>query len=121
MNIETAMAGVLQERSALEQPEGIFSPTYISEHMQRLNQYTSALDTAVSDKEAELIVKEGQLFMEHIKTMSANAAKELIKYELAAERAEVAKIVRFVSNNWKIIGTAQSRVKHLVEEAKNTV
>ncbi len=122
MNVETAIAGVLTERSALQQPEGVSSPTYISEHMQRLSQYTSALEEILAEEEKKLEVKEAILFKQYRDNgMSVNAAQTAIKYEIAADKGEVDRLTRLCSSSWRFIGSSQSRIKHLVEEAKNTI
>lgn len=121
MDITTAISGVLTERSALQQPEGISSPSYISEHMYLLTQYTSALEEALADAEASLLVKEGKLFKEYLKNMSANAAKIQIKYELAADQAEIMRLTRFCSSSWRFVSSSQSRINHLVAEAHNQI
>lgn len=122
MNLATALSGVLTERNALQQPEGISLPSYISEHMQRLSQFTSALDICVGEEEKKVAVQEAELFKKYKgEGMSVNAAQNLIKYDLASERAEIVRLRSLVSSSWRFIGASQSRVKHLVEEAKNTI
>lgn len=121
MDIDTAIAGVLTERSALQQPEGVSSPTYISEHMQRLSQYTSVLEEAIANEEKKLKIRESGLYKEYIKTSSVNKAQTIIKYELMADEAQIEYLKRLVSSSWRFIGASQSRIKHLVEEAKNTI
>lgn len=122
MDIATAIAGVLQERSALQQPEGVSSPTYISLHMQTLAQYNSALEEVLADIEADLEKKESVLFKEYTKAgKSVNAAQTQIKYELAADKAEITRLTRFCSSSWRLISVSQSRIKHLVAEANNQI
>lgn len=122
MDIATAISGVLQERSALQQSEGISNPSYISEHMQRLSQYNSALDERLGDEEKKIDVKEAELFKSYrAKGMSVNAAQTQIKYDIAADKAEITRLTRLVSSSWRFIGASQSRIRHLVEEAKNTI
>ena len=58
MDIATAISGVLQERNALQQPEGVSNPTYMSEHMQLLEQYNSALEVSVSQSGIKHIIQE---------------------------------------------------------------
>lgn len=123
MNIDTAIAGVLTERSALQQKEGLSMPTYISEHMQALAQYTSALEECVGNEQKRIDLKEAELFDQYTKKekKSVNAAQTIIKYELAVDRAELARLTRLCSTSWRFISVAQSRHKHLIAEAQNQV
>lgn len=122
MNIETAITGVLTERSALQQPEGLSLPTYISEHMQALAQYTSALDECVGKENKRIEIEEARLFKEYRKEgMSVNAAEKAIKYDLAADKAEIVYLQRLVSSSWRFISVSQSRFKHLIAEAQNQI
>lgn len=122
MELATAIAGVLQERSALQQPEGITSPSYISEHMQLLTQYNSALEENLADIESNLEIREANLFKElKSKGLSVNAAQVQTKYDVAADRAEVIRLTRLCSSSWRFISSSQSRVKHLIQEAQNQI
>lgn len=120
MNIEAAKAGVLKERTALEDSQGLSNPSYISEHMQALSQYVAILDDLAREKEETLEKKEARLFKQYRSGgMSVNGSQTQIKYEMMDERAEMASLNRLVSSSWKFINACQSRLKYLVEEAKN--
>ena len=123
MDIATAISGVLTERSALQQPEALSAPSYISEHMQRLSQYNSALEECLGDVQKEVEVREATLFKKYTKEdkMSVNAAEKQIKYELAADKAEITRITRLVNSSWRFISVSQSRIKHLIQEAQNQI
>lgn len=122
MDIELAISGVLTERSALQQPEGVSHPTYISEHMQRLSQYNSSLEENLAQAEKTLKLKEAELFKEYTASGdSVNKAQTKIKYELAADEAQIIYTTRLVSSSWRFISVSQSRIKHLIEEAKNQI
>lgn len=122
MDLATAIAGVLQERSALQQEEGVSNPGYISEHMQRLVQFNSVLEEKLGEEEKKLELEEARLFKEYRKKgMSVNAAQTQIKYDIAADKAEITRLTRLCSSSYRFISTSQSRVKHLVEEAKSTI
>lgn len=122
MKLDTAIAGVLQERSALQQPQGISSPSYISEHMQLLTQYNSALEENLAEIESNLEKTEASTFKAHrAKGLSVNAAQVQTKYDIAADRAEVIRITRLCSSSWRFISSSQSRVKHLIEESHNQI
>lgn len=121
MNIEMAIAGVLKERSALQQKEAVSNPSYISEHMQLLSQFNSALEERLGELQKKVEVKEAELFNVYNKNMSVNAAQTKIKYELAADKAEVTRLQRLCSTSWRFISVSQSRIKHLVAEAQNQI
>lgn len=122
MDIATAISGVLTERSALQQIEGLSLPTYISEHMQALAQYNSALEERLGDEQKRVEIEEARLFKEYkSRGMSVNAAEKEIKYELAADKAEITRLQRLCSSSWRFISVAQSRHKHLMAEASNQV
>ena len=121
MSLEDAIAGVLTERSALQQQEGISLPSYISEHMHLLSQYNSALEECLAEEEKKLGIREAELFKEYRKTMSVNASQIQVKYDVAADRAEVIRLTRLCSSSWRFISSAQSRIKHLIMEAQNQI
>ena len=122
MSIETAIKGVLQERSALQKEEGVSNPSYISEHMQRLVQFNSVLEERLGEEEKKLEIEEARLFKEYrAKSMSVNASQTQIKYDIAVDKAEVTRLTRLCNSSYKFISASQSRVKHLVEEAHNQI
>ena len=122
MKLDTAIAGVLQERSPLQQPQGVSSPSYISEHMQLLTQYNSVLEEKLAELESELEVKESNTFKSHRESgLSVNAAQVQTKYDIAVDHAEVVRLKRLCSSSWSFISSSQSRVKHLIEESHNQI
>lgn len=122
MNIETAIAGVLTERSALQQQEFISQPTYISEHMYLLTQYNSSLEESLAGEEKKLKLKEAELFKQYTASGdSVNKAQTKIKYELAADEAEIISLTRLCSSSRHFVSVAQSRIKHLIQEANNQI
>lgn len=122
MKIDTAIAGVLQERSALQQMDGTPNPSYLSEHMQLLTQYNSILEECVGEEKKKLEIREAELFKQYRKDgMSVNASEIQLKYEVATERAEVNRLQSLVGSSWRFISSTQSRVKHLIEESHNQI
>lgn len=122
MNLDTAIAGVLQERSALQQMEGTPNPSYLSEHMQLLSQYNSILEELVGDEKKKLEVREAELFEKYrAKGMSVNASEVQTKYDVVADRAEVNRLQSLVNSSWRFISATQSRIKHLIEESRNQI
>lgn len=122
MLLTTALKGMLDARTALQKPEGVSLPTYISEQTQRLAQYSGAVEEILAEDEADLITKESAKFKEYMsKEKSANMATNLLKYDFTVERAEIVKLTRLCNSSWKIISVSQSRVKHLIAEATNQI
>lgn len=112
----------MEARDALQKPEGISLPSYISEHTQRLAQYTGALEEILAEGEADLVKKTAAKFKSYMDDgKSANMSGELLKYDFVEERAEVVKLTRLCNSSWKIISVSQSRVKHLIAEASNQI
>lgn len=122
MDIATAIAGVLQERSALQQMEGTPNPSYLSEHMQLLSQYNSILEERVGEEKKKLEIREAELFKGYRKEgMSVNASEVQLKYDVAVDRAEINRLQSLVNSSWRFVSSTQSRVKHLIQEAQNQI
>lgn len=122
MDLATAIAGVLQERSALQQMEGTPNPSYLSEHMQRLTQYNSILEERVGEEDKKLHIREAELFKAYRKKgMSVNASEVQVKYDVAVDRAEVKRLQSLVNSSWRFVSSTQSRVKHLILESQNQI
>lgn len=122
MDQSTAVAGMLEVRDALDSPQGIFTPTFISLKIQELAQYVGAIEIIIADKEEALALKEAAKYKEYLDSgKKTSAAKDLARYEFVADHAEITKLTRYVSSSWKIVSTAQSRIRHLIEESKNQI
>ncbi len=86
MKIDTAIAGVLQERGALQNMEGTPNPSYLSEHMHLLSQYNSILEERVGEKKKELETREAELFKKYRKEgKSVNASEVQTKYDVVED------------------------------------
>lgn len=122
MLLATALKGMQEARNSLQQKEGVSNPSYISEHTQRLAQYTGAVEEVLAEDEADLVKKESDKFKAYMdEKKSANMASNLLKYDFTEERAQIIKLTRLCNSSWKIISVAQSRVKHLIAEANNQI
>jgi hypothetical protein len=122
MLLTTALTGMLEARGALQKPEGVSNPTYISEQTQRLAQYTGAVEEILASDEADLIIKESTQFKKYLdEKKSPNMATNLLKFDFTNEKAEIARLSRLTNSSWKIISVSQSRVKHLIAEATNQI
>ena len=122
MKLDAALAGVLQERAALQKMEGTLSPSYLSEHMQVLSQYNSILEERVGEEKKKLEIREAELFKKYRKEgKSVNASEVQMKYDVAEDKAEVTRLMALVSSSWRFISVTQSRIKHLIEESHNQI
>lgn len=122
MELSTAITGMLDTRKALSSPEGLSSPTFISEQIQTLAQYVGAIELILADLESELTKNEAKRYKEYMNSgKKTSTAKDLAKYDFITEHAEINKLQRYVSSSWKIVSTSQSRIRHLIEESKNQI
>jgi hypothetical protein len=123
MLLATAVNSMLETREALRKQEGLSNPTYISEQIQKLAQYTGAVEEILAEDEAQLVKDEAAKFKSYMNDhgKSPNMASNLLRYDFVDDRAEIVKLTRLCNSAWKIIGVAQSRVKHLIAEATNQI
>lgn len=122
MDQATAVSGMLDVRNSLDSPEGIFTPTFISVKIQELAQYVGAIEIIIAEKEEQLALKEAAKYKEYLDGgKKTSTAKDLARYDFTAEHAEITKLTRYVSSSWKMVSTAQSRIRHLIEESKNQI
>lgn len=122
MLLTTAVKGMLDARTALQQPEGVSNPSYISEQIQKLAQYTGVVEEALAQEESDLVIKESAQFKGYMAAgKSANMSGELLKHDYPKERANIVQLTRLCNSSWKIIGVSQSRIKHLIAEANNQI
>lgn len=119
MDLETAIKGLLQVRNTLRSTQGVIDPLFISENMQRLAQYTSAVEEHLADYEEELEILEMQKFLSYLNQgKSVNMSEMLAKQEVGSHKGKIAKLSRLVKSSWSLISTAQSRIKHLTGEQR---
>lgn len=122
MELSTAIKGMLATRKALDSPEGLSSPTFISEKIQELAQYVGVIELILADLESDTTIKESERYKEYIDSgKKTSTAKDLARFDFTKEHAEINKLSRYISSSWKIVSTSQSRIKHLIEEARNQI
>lgn len=123
MNLEEATKGMMDARAQLRSLKGVSNPFFISAQMQRLTQYTGAMEEHLARLEEELEVLEMQKFIQYTKEegKSVNQAAIIAKQEVGSHKGEIAKLKRYVNSSWQIVGVAQSRFNHLQIEAKTTL
>ncbi len=119
MNLDVAVTGLLKVRNDMRQVKGVRDPLFISEQMQRLAQYTSAVEEHLADLEERLEVEEMNKFLSYLKQGdSVNKSETLAKQEVGSHKGEIARLSRLVNSSWKLISTSQSRINHLQSDMK---
>jgi hypothetical protein len=119
MDLQQSVKGMMDARSQLRSPEGITDPGFISIQMQRLTQFTGAVEEHLADLEERIEVEESTIFSGWMTDgKSVNQAETLAKQEVSVLKGQIAKLKRYVNSSWAIIGVAQSRVNHINSEYK---
>lgn len=119
MNLEKAIEGMLEARDKLRSKSGVVDAFFISEQMQRLAQYTGAVEEHLADLEELLETTESRDFNSYLKQgKSVNAAETLTKQAVGDIKGKIAKLKRLVNSSWSIIGVSQSRFNHLQKEVQ---
>ena len=122
MDLQTAIDGMLRIRKALDSPEGLSSPTFISEKIQELAQYVGVIEIILADLESDLAINESERYKAYIDDgKKTSTAKDLARNDFVAQRAQITKLARYISSSWRIVSTSQSRIRHLIEEARNQI
>lgn len=122
MDIETALQGMMDSKAKLQTPDGVSSLPVMSENMQRLAAYTSAVEDILASYEYELEIKERDAYYEEIKGgKKPTPAEREAKYAVAEEKGQIKRLVRLVNSSWKLIDTVRSRYNHLNSETRGQV
>lgn len=118
MELEDAVKGMMAARNALRSKPGIQNPGFISEQMQRLAQYTGAVEEHLAQLEEDFEREEEAKFQGHLgQGDSVNKAETLTKMEIGNLKGEIAKLKRYVNSSWQIVGVAQSRFNHMQKQS----
>lgn len=123
MDLQLAVDGMMKTRAALRSSQGVINPGFISEQMQRLTQYTGAVEEHLAELEEKLEVDEMQKFMHYTKAegKTVNQAEIITKQEVGEVKGQIAKLKRYVNSSWQIVGVAQSRFNHLQKQVTGQV
>lgn len=117
MQLEKAIEGMIDARTELRSRKGITDPFHISEQMQRLAQFTGAIEEHLAEYEEQLEIEEYKRFSDYTKQgRSINQAEILAKQEVGELKGKIARLKRYVNSSWQIIGVAQSRFNHIQRE-----
>lgn len=122
MSLETAMKGMEDAKRMLESREAITSLPILSEQMDRLATYTSAVEEHLAQLELQLEEAEAEEYKKAIKAgKSPSAAETVAKQEVASIKGQIKMLTRKTSSAWRLVGVKQSRWNHLQAEAKGQV
>jgi hypothetical protein len=122
MNLETSLKGLFDAKQKLQTVEGINSLPVMSENMDRLATYTSAVEDELADIEKELEVKEAAEWKKAVSEgKSPSAAETVAKYECAELKGDVKRLTRIVKSSWSLIDVKRSRFNHLTQEGRGQV
>lgn len=123
MELDKALDGMMKTRAALRSPQGVRDPNFISENMQRLAQYTGAVEEHLGALEEQIEVTEMQHFVLYNteEKRSVSQAYTLAKKDVSELRGQIQKLKRYCSGSWQIVSVAQSRFNHLTKQATGQI
>lgn len=115
MELNKALEGLFDAEGKLRSREGVSNPSFMSEQMARLSQYTGAVEEKLAEYEKEYEVKyavelKERMINEHMKVTQAEREVDI---ELAELKGQIKYLTRIVASSWKQVGVTQSRFNHL--------
>lgn len=122
MNLENALAGMMTAEVELRSRPGVNDPSFMSLQMARLSQYTSAVEEKLAEYERDYEVKYAiELKVRLIdQRMKVTQAEREVDIETAELKGQIKYLTRLVSSAWRVVGTIQSRINHLVKLSETT-
>lgn len=119
MELDVALKGMFDAENALRSKMGVNNPTFMSEQMMRLSQYTGAVEEKLADHEKEYEIKLAVQLKKYMldEKMKPTPAEARAKMDLGETKGQIAYLSRLVSSAWKQVGVIQSRINHLAREA----
>jgi hypothetical protein len=121
-SLDVALAGMMDARGKLQTREGVTSLPVLSENLQRLAAYTSAVEEHLADIEAEQERLEALRYRDFKEDgTSPTAAEREAKYSTAGEKAQIKKLTRLVNSSWRLVNVGQSRFNHIEKEQRGAV
>lgn len=123
MDLKTALKGMADAQSMLRSKEGVKSLPNMSENMDRLAAYTSAVEDHLADLEEQLQIAESEYYYDAktVFNMTPAAAEREAKYASADLKGNIKRLTRLVNSAWKLISVKQSRFNHLVKEQEGQI
>lgn len=121
MELTDAITGMMNARKCLRSKQGVQDPLYISEQMQRLAQYTGAVEEHLAGLEEAIEITMTKKFIMYAKEDSVNKAEKLARFETGETKGQIAKLRRYVHSSWSLVSTAQSRWNHLQKDTAGQI
>lgn len=123
MELDQALKGMEDAKTALRSKLGVTSPSYMSEHMDRLAAYASAVEDHLAQHELNLELEERAAYIQALMAPKASpsSAEKSARYEVAELKGQVKRLSRLVGSAWRLVGEKQSRFNHLEKEARGQV
>lgn len=122
MELDKATDGMMQARADFRTRQGIEDPEYISRCMQRLAQFTAAVEVHLGEMEERIEVEEAQSFIQYTKDgLSPNQASLLARQDVGKLKGQIAKLKRYCNGSWQIVSVSQSRINHLSKQSAGQI
>lgn len=124
IELSEALKGMFYAENQLRSREGIYNPTFQSEQMMRLSQYTGSVEEHLAeverDYEIKLAMELKKRLLDTKPPMKITQAEREVDILLAEQKAQIKYLTRLVGSAWKQSGIIQSRINHLVRESQTT-
>ncbi len=122
ITLNEATKGMLDCMDNLRTLKAKDQPTYLSEQIYRLGQYTAAVEYHLGETEQWYEESEAELLREaiHDKGLSASMAEKEVKMNLGNVEGQIKYLTRVTKAAWALHMGGISRVKHLNDEMKGT-
>lgn len=122
MDLQLAIKGVFDAENKLRSVEGVNNPSYMSTHMMRLSQFTSAVEQHLADLEKLYEIESSVLLRKFLidEKLAVTNADKRVKVEMGETKGQIVYLTRIVGSAWRQVGVIQSRINHLVREAQTS-
>lgn len=122
MDLANALKGMFYAENQLRSKEGMNNPTFQSEQMMRLSQYTGSVEEHLAGLERDFEIRTSRELKTRLldtkPPMKVTQAEREVDILLAEEKAQIKYLTRLVASAWKQAGIIQSRINHLTQSAK---
>ena len=123
MKLDVALKGLLATQDRIRTSEGVSNPVLLSSLMMKLSAFTSAVEQHLAEYERDYEQLNAKILKRCMidEQMNASQSEKQVKIETAELKSQIVYLGRLVSSAWKVVGTAQSRVSHLIKEATTQI
>lgn len=123
MNLDKAISGLFDAEGQIRSKEGISNPILLSSQMMRMSAYVSAIEQTLAEYERDYEIQSGKILKRCMvdENMNASQSEKQVKIEIAETKGQIAYLGRLVSSAWKVVGVAQSRINHLIQESRTNI